>query len=185
MPGPRYSDIREAVEAVNYNNDGVLFHQTVDRLAQMLGFDKQREWYEAQAASPKITAFLFSNRTFEFKTFADLEACIRYGVLFSCFEHNNQYAKGKETFRSSTLYMDHMSLAINQFKFCTVTSNSTLGLDYDVLSHADFNLRYPEIDSRTDVMIALDHKCLIKSENNYLMSPKYLLRLAEQKGIFR
>jgi hypothetical protein len=43
---------------------------------------------------------------------------------------------------------------------------------------------YPHKDSRTDVMIALDKKCLIRAEDRYLMNPGYLLRLAEQKGVF-
>jgi len=187
MPETNYRDLRDAVEAVNYNNDGVLFHQTIDRLALMLGFAKAKEWYEAEPILPsRSTRPFFSYKIFEFSSLDNLKACIRYGMLFYRFEHNNLYQKGKDIFRSSTLHMDNLSLALNEFDFCAVTSNSTLGLkDYSVLSHAEFNLRYPEIDPRTDVMIALDNNCLIKRDDNYLINPKYLLRLAEQKGVFR
>lgn len=184
MPDTRYRDLREAVE--DANNNAFLFHQTVDQLALMLGFIKIKEWYEAEPIlPPRPTRPFFSYKIFEFKNLDDLKACIKEGVLFHCFEHNNQYENGRDVFRSSTLHNNYISLVLNKFNLCTITSNSTLGLNYDVLSHSEFNLRFPEIDSRPDVMIAFDNKCLIKRDNNYLMNPKYLLRLAEQKGMLR
>jgi hypothetical protein len=180
-----YIDIRKAVEATDYKNDSFLFHQTVDRLALMLGFTKKKEWYEAEAEGPKIKKLFLLDQLFEFKTLADLEACIRLGMLFNYFEHNAHYEKSGESFKASTLYKDHMSLVLKEFGLCTVTSKSTLGLNYKVIPHNEFNLIYPRNDSRSDVMRALDNKCLIQMDNNFLMNPKYLLRLAEQKGIFR
>ena len=106
-------------------------------------------------------------------------------MIFNYFEHNNYYEKDGDSFTASTLYKDHMSLVHKKFKLCTVTSSSPLGLKYNVISHDEFNLRYPGNDSRSDVMRALDNKCLIQRYNNYLMNPKYLLRLAEQQGVFR
>jgi len=51
MLGSDYIDIRKAVEATDYNNDGTLFHHTVDRLALMLGFTRKKELYEAEAVT--------------------------------------------------------------------------------------------------------------------------------------
>jgi hypothetical protein len=181
MLSSEYIDLRKAVEATDYRNDSFLFHQTVDRLALMLGFTKKKEWYEAEAVTPNY----FPDRVFNFTDFANLEACIRHGMIFKYFEHNNHYEKDGDSFRASTLHEDQMSLVLKKFKRCTVTSESTLGLKYNVISHDDFNIRYPRNDSRSDVMRALDNKFLIQKDNNYLMNPKYLLRLAEQKGVFR
>jgi hypothetical protein len=89
MLDSKYINIRDAVEATDNDNDDALFHQTVDRLASILGFTKKREWYEAKAASPDY----FPDRVFNFKDFESLDACIRGGMLFRYFEHNNHYEK--------------------------------------------------------------------------------------------
>jgi hypothetical protein len=181
MLGSDYIDIRKAVEAIDYNNDGTLFHHTVDRLALMLGFTKKKEWYEAEAVTPDY----FPDRVFNFTDFANLEACIRHGMIFKYFEHNNQYEKEGDSFRASTLHEDQMSLVLKKFQLCTVTSESTLGLKYEVIAHKEFGLRSPKEDPMIYLMRAFDKGCLIRSGNSYLMSPRYLLRLAEQQGVFR
>ncbi len=185
MPRSRHRDLREAVEAINYYNDGVLFHKTVDMLALMLDFAKTREWYEAEAIAPKITKQFFSDKTFDFKTLDNLEACIFHGMLFNYFEHNAHYENGSESFKASTLYKNPISLLRNEFKNCAVTSKSTLGLNYKVVPRDELNLICPGDDSKSDVMRALDNKFIIQIDNDYLISPKYLLKLAEQKGILR
>lgn len=185
MPRSRHSDLRKAVEAIDSYNNGVLFHKTVDALALMLDFAKTKEWYEAETNAPKITRQLFSDKTFDFKTLDNLEACIFHGMVFNYFEHNAQYEKGSESFKASTLYKNPISLLRKEFKNCAVTSKSTLGLNYKVIPHDELNLVCPEDDSKSDVMRALDNKCIIQIDKDYLMSPKYLLKLAEQKGIIR
>jgi hypothetical protein len=181
MPETNYRDLRDAVNATDHNKDGALFHQTVDRLASILGFAKKKEWYEAETSAPDY----FRNQVFNFTDPANLEECIGAGVIFKYFEHNNQYKKNNDSFTSSTLHQDWISFELDKFQSFSVTSESTLGLEYDVIPYNEFRHRFPRDDSATFLTRAFKSGCLLRMWNSYLMSPRYLLRLAEQRGILR
>jgi hypothetical protein len=170
--------VRRAVEIVDNVNKDMFFHSLVHDLAKIIGYKRNKEWYEASTIVPRFC----KGRVFKFNSLSELEACLEEGILLAVFDHRIKYVKDTDTLIASTIHKLHEDFIRGDYYRSIIASNTNLGLDYKVLTPEELELRYPSESDKPPVRVAYEKKCLILNSNNcYLMHPGYLLEVFDKE----
>jgi hypothetical protein len=163
--------LRRDIESLVSDRDSSTFHYIVERLAGLLEFHKEEEWYEVDS---------WEGRPVKFTSKTELKSFVKT-FLFRDYVYRKKYVRKNDFLISTTHHLNPELLEKGVYAARSITSNSILGLEHKILPIDDINEKFQPREGRDSLALALEAGYLIKYHELYFLHPKFLYTLVEKK----
>lgn len=169
--------LKSDIDKLATDRDSSFFHGLVAQLAELLGFHKKEEWYEADRVIGPPLQFISKD---------DLGDANKL-LFFTNYAYRNKFIK-KETFLkennflvSTTNHPSFEALDSDFYVARSVMSNSTLGLEQRIIRFEEVRERFPSRAGRDSLALTFEADYLVKKGNLYFLHPRFLYELVKKK----